>query len=129
LAALLVEQVPDSRPALLVRAELFMEQSSLDEAIALIERALRIQAVCPTAQHLLGRAVQARREISGGGELDGMNFDLSDKFCHMPFTHLSTGYKGDAFVCCCPAWVPIGRSSISSHSESGSGSTTSGSSG
>jgi sulfatase maturation enzyme AslB (radical SAM superfamily) len=25
----------------------------------------------------------------------------------MPFTHLATGYKGDAFVCCCPAWVPF----------------------
>ncbi len=31
---------------------------------------------------------------------------LSDKFCHMPFTHLATGFKGDAFACCCPAWVP-----------------------
>jgi pyruvate-formate lyase-activating enzyme len=25
----------------------------------------------------------------------------------MPFTHLATGYKGDAFACCCPAWVPF----------------------
>ena len=25
----------------------------------------------------------------------------------MPFTQLSTGYKGDAFACCCPAWVPF----------------------
>jgi pyruvate-formate lyase-activating enzyme len=107
LAASLVEQFPDSRPALLVRAELFMEQSHLDEAISLIERAFRIQAVCPTAQQLLGRAVQARRRIRGGSELDGLNYDLSDKFCHMPFTQLSTGYKGDAFVCCCPAWVPF----------------------
>ncbi|HEX7680497.1 MAG TPA: radical SAM protein [Thermoanaerobaculia bacterium] len=107
LATLLVEQFPDSRPALLVRAELYMEQSLLDEAVALIERALRIQAVCSTAQHLLGRALQARRQITGEVALDGMNYDLSDRFCHMPFTQLATGYRGDAFVCCCPAWVPF----------------------
>jgi pyruvate-formate lyase-activating enzyme len=107
LAALLVEEFPGSRPALLVHAELLMEGSRLDEAIAHIERALRIQAVCPTAQQLLARAVQARRQLRGGEELDGMNFDLSDKFCHMPFTQLATGYKGDAFACCCPAWVPF----------------------
>jgi wyosine [tRNA(Phe)-imidazoG37] synthetase (radical SAM superfamily) len=108
LAALVVEQFPDSRPALLVRAELFMEQSHMDKAIELIQRALRIQAVCPSAQQLLGRAYAARREMTGSaGELDGMNYDLSDKFCHMPFTHLATGFKGDAFACCCPAWVPF----------------------
>lgn len=107
LGALLVEQCPDSRPALLVRAEMLMEESRLDDAITLIERALRVQAVCPTAQQLLGRALQARRQLRGDGKLDGMNFDLSDKFCHMPFTQLATGYKGDAFACCCPAWVPF----------------------
>jgi hypothetical protein len=107
LAARLVEQFPDSRPALLVRAGLFLEESRFDDAIVLIERALRIQAVCPTAQQQLGRAVQARRALHGGETLDGMNFDLSDKFCHMPFTQLSTGYKGDAFACCCPGWVPF----------------------
>jgi len=108
LTELLVEQCPDSRPAILVRAELLLEESRFDEAIALIQRALRIQAVCQTSQQLLGRALQARRAIQGDrGELDGMNYDLTDKFCHLPFTHLSTGYKGDAFVCCCPAWVPF----------------------
>jgi MoaA/NifB/PqqE/SkfB family radical SAM enzyme len=108
LTGLLVEQVPDSRPALLVHAELLMEQSRLDEAIALIERALRVLAVCPTSQQLLGRALQARRAIRGdGGELDGTNYDLTDKFCHVPFTHLSTGFQGDSFLCCCPAWVPF----------------------
>ena len=107
LAGILVEECPDSRPALLVRAEQLIEQSRHDEAIDLIQCALRIQAVCPTSQQLLGRALQARREIHDDGTLDGMNFDLSDKFCHMPFTQLSTGFKGDAFACCCPAWVPF----------------------
>ena len=107
LTALLLEEFPDSRPGLLVHAELLLEAKKLDEAIGLIERALRIQAVCPSAQQLLGRASTARREMAvGDGGLDGMNYDLSDKFCHMPFTHLATGFKGDAFVCCCPAWVP-----------------------
>lgn len=108
LTELLIAQHPDSRPALLVRAELLLEDSRFDEAIDLVQRALRIQAVCPTSQQLLERAIQARRAIRGdGGDLDGMNYDLSDKFCHMPFTHLSTGYKGDAFLCTCPAWVPF----------------------
>lgn len=111
LTSLLVDECPGSRPALLVRAGLLLEQprldAAIDNAIELIERALRIQAVCPSAQQLLRRAVQARRQGSGDTELDGLNYDLSDKFCHMPFTQLSTGYKGDAFACCCPAWVPF----------------------
>ncbi|HEX8142060.1 MAG TPA: radical SAM protein [Pyrinomonadaceae bacterium] len=105
--ALLLEEHPDSRPALLAHAELLIERERLDEAISIIQRALRIQAVCPTAQQLLSRACNAQREQGGRtNDLDGTNYDLSDKFCPMPFTHLATGYKGDAFACCCPAWVP-----------------------
>lgn len=105
--ALLLDELPDSRPSLLAHAELLIEQQCVDEAIAVIQRALRIQAVCPTAQQLLSRAYNAQREQgSRTGDLDGTNYDLSDKFCPMPFTHLATGYKGDAFACCCPAWVP-----------------------
>ncbi|MEA2415470.1 MAG: hypothetical protein QOI58_2127 [Thermoanaerobaculia bacterium] len=108
LTELLVKQCPDSRPALLVHAESLLEQSRFDDAIDLIQRALRNQAVCTTSQELLGRALQARRAVQGdAGQLDGMNYDLSDKFCHMPFTHLSTGFQGDAFLCRCPAWVPF----------------------
>jgi len=107
LTAMVVEQFPDSRPALLVYAELLIEQSRLDDAIAVIERALRIQAVCPSAQQLLGCAHAARRTAGEStDERNGLNYDLSDKFCPMPFTHLATGFKGDTFVCCCPAWVP-----------------------
>ena len=105
---LLLEEQPDSRPSLLAHAELLIEQGRLDEAIVFIRRALRIQAVCPTAQQLLSRAYAAQREQGMcAGDLDGTNYDLSDKFCPMPFTHLATGYKGDAFACCCPAWVPF----------------------
>ena len=106
--ALLLKELPDSRPSLLAHAELLIERQHLDEAIAVIQRALRIQAVCPSAQQLLSRAYAAQREHGGRtGDLDGTNYDLSDKFCPMPFTHLATGYKGDAFACCCPAWVPF----------------------
>ena len=106
--ALLLEELPDSRPSLIAHAELLIERHHLDEAIPVIQRALRIQAVCPSAQQLLSRAYAAQRERGGrSGELDGTNYDLSDKFCPMPFTYLATGYKGDAFACCCPAWVPF----------------------
>ena len=105
---LLLEEYPDSRPSLLAHAELLIERQQLDEAIAVIQRALRIQAVCPSAQQLLSRAYAAQREQGlRTNDLDGTNYDLSDKFCPMPFTHLATGYKGDAFACCCPAWVPF----------------------
>ncbi|MDX6404219.1 MAG: hypothetical protein QOH70_1674 [Blastocatellia bacterium] len=106
--ALLLEELPDSRPSLLAHAELLIEREHLDQAIAVIRRALRIQAVCTSAQQLLSHAYAAQRENGGrAGDLDGTNYDLSDKFCPMPFTHLATGYQGDAFACCCPAWVPF----------------------
>jgi uncharacterized protein YbaR (Trm112 family) len=106
--ALLLQELPDSRPSLLAHAELLIERHHLDEAIAVTQRALRIQAVCPSAQQLLSRAYAAQRNNGDRtGDLDGTNYDLSDKFCPMPFTHLATGYKGDAFACCCPAWVPF----------------------
>ncbi|HEY4642728.1 MAG TPA: radical SAM protein, partial [Thermoanaerobaculia bacterium] len=108
LTELLVEQCPDSRVALCVRAEMFIEQQRFDEAIDLAQRSLRVMAVCPVSDEILARAVQARRAMRGDtGELDGMNYDLSDKFCHVPFTHLSTGFQGESFLCCCPAWVPF----------------------
>src|SRR2546423_13300825 len=40
-------------------------------------------------------------------ELDALDYDLSDKFCPMPFTHFSTGFRGSVFACTCPAWVPF----------------------
>lgn len=106
--ALILEEQPDSRPALLAHAQFLIERGQLDDAVVAVQRALRIQAVCPTAQQLLGRAYAAQRELGGRtGELDGTNYDLRDRFCPVPFTHLSTGYKGDTFICCCPAWVPF----------------------
>jgi len=92
--AALAEHAQEDRAALLAHAELLLDRSKPEEAIPLVRRALRLQAVCQTAQQLLARAVP------------GTDYDLSDKFCPMPFTHLSTSYKGDAFACCCPAWAP-----------------------
>jgi hypothetical protein len=92
--AALAEHAPDDRAALLAHAELLLDRSRPEEAIPLVRRALRMQAVCQTAQQLLARAVT------------GTDYDLRDKFCPMPFTHLSTSYKGDAFACTCPAWAP-----------------------
>lgn len=97
--AMLVEQQPASRAAVLAHAERLLEDNEIDEAIVLIERALRMHAVCTTAQEMLARAKQAR------GDAD--EYDLSDKFCRMPFTHLTTGLGGETFACHCPAWVPF----------------------
>jgi len=95
LADFLLEHDPDSRVALLVRAELLLEAGDAEAAIETIHHALRVQAVCTTAQQLLFRAQP---------ELD---YDLSDRFCPMPFTQFSTGFRGSVFACSCPAWVPF----------------------
>ncbi|MFL6248238.1 MAG: radical SAM protein [Thermoanaerobaculia bacterium] len=98
--AALVEHAHADRAALLAHAELLLDRGRPEEAIPLIRRALRLQAVCQTAQQLLARAVP------------GTDYDLRDKFCPMPFTHLSTSFKGDAFACCCPAWAPYAIGNI-----------------
>lgn len=91
--AALAAHAPQDRAVLLAHAELLLERGRSAEAEPLIRRALRINAVCQTAQRLLARAV-------------GDDYDLTDKFCPMPFTHLSTSYKADAFACTCSAWLP-----------------------
>lgn len=100
ITAALVERAPDDRAALLAHAELLLDRNEREEALPLIRRALRMQAVCQTAQQLLARA---------GEETE---YDLADRFCPMPFTHLSTSYKGEAFACCCSAWVPYPIGSV-----------------
>jgi pyruvate-formate lyase-activating enzyme len=89
----LADHAPLDRAILLARAELLLDQGRAAEAEPLVRRALRMNAVCQTAQRLLARAIRD-------------DYDLSDKFCPMPFTHLSTSYKADAFACTCSAWLP-----------------------
>lgn len=106
--ALLLEHFPNSRPALLVRAEILLEMGEADAALEEVQRALRIQAVCPSAQMLLFRAYRAKREAGATDDaLNVLDYDLRDKFCQVPFTYLSTGWKGSAHACSCPAWVPF----------------------
>jgi len=107
LAALLLDDFPDNRPALLVHAELLLENDRVDEAIDSIRRALRVDSVCSCAQKLLMRAYRMKRDAgSSTQEMAVVDYDLSDKFCHLPFTHLSTGFQGEAYPCLCPAWLP-----------------------
>lgn len=108
LTALLLGHFPNSRVALLVRAEILLEMSEVDPAIDVIQRALRIQAVCTSAQQLLFRAYQAKRDMGSTDDvLKVLDYDLKDKFCLAPFKILSTGWKGSAHACACPAWVPF----------------------
>jgi len=113
LTAVLLEHQPSSRVALLVRAELFLAAGDADAAIDVIRRALRVQAVCQTAQQMLYRAYALKREQgSDAAELAVLDYDTSDKFCHLPFTHMSTGFRGETYPCACPAWVPFSIGSI-----------------
>jgi len=108
LAELLLDADRDSRVALLVHAQLLLESGQTEAAIEAIRHALRVQAVCITAQQMLFRAYElAREQGSRAPELEALDYDLSDKFCPMPFTHFSTGFRGSTFACTCPAWVPF----------------------
>jgi MoaA/NifB/PqqE/SkfB family radical SAM enzyme len=108
ITALLLEHFPNSRTALLVHADILLEKGETDSAIDAIQRALRIQAVCPSAQQLLFRAFQLKRDAgSKDVALAVMDYDLKDKFCKVPFKQLSTGWDGNAHACSCPAWVPF----------------------
>jgi hypothetical protein len=82
-----------------------------------VRQALRAQAVCPTAHDLLMRACRAKAAAAPTGVPDppesaAAHYDVSDRFCPMPFTHLSTGFQGDAFLCACPSWVPFRAGNI-----------------
>jgi pyruvate-formate lyase-activating enzyme len=108
LTALLLEHFPNSRAALLVHADILLERRETDSAIDTIQRALRIQAVCPSAQQLLFRAYQMKRDAGSQDEaLNVLDYDLKDKFCKVPFKQLSTGFGGSAHACSCPAWLPF----------------------
>jgi hypothetical protein len=108
LAGVVVQHSPDSRPGLIARGDLLLAAGDVEGAIHVAQRALRVQAVCMTAQDLLLRAYRRKRDAgSDDPELALVDYDLSDRFCPMPFTHLSTGFQGNAFVCTCPAWVPF----------------------
>lgn len=103
-----LQQRPTDRRALLVHAELLLEAGDLDGALDAVQRALRVQAVCPTAQEMLFSVYRAMRDAgSTDPALAALDYDLSDTFCPMPFTHLATGWKGDTFACSCPSWVPF----------------------
>jgi MoaA/NifB/PqqE/SkfB family radical SAM enzyme len=92
--ASLIEHASGDRAVVLAHAALLLDRGRVEEATSHIRRALRMQAVCQTAQKMLARAT---------GASDG---DLKDRFCHIPFTHLSTSFQADAFACCCSAWLP-----------------------
>jgi hypothetical protein len=93
LLASLAAHAPTDRAILVAHAQLLLDDNRPTEAEPLARRALRINAVCQTAQNLLVRTT-------------GESYDLTDKFCPIPFTHLSTSYKADAFACTCSAWLP-----------------------
>lgn len=106
--SLLLKHFPDARVALLIHAELLLDGGQVDEAIEVIQKALRIQAVCQSAQQLLFTAYRAKRAAgSDDAELNVLDYDLKDRFCVVPFRQLSTGFAGNAHACSCPAWVPF----------------------
>jgi MoaA/NifB/PqqE/SkfB family radical SAM enzyme len=98
--ASLLEHAPDDRGVLLAHAELLLDRSRPEEAIPFIRRALRMMSICQTAQLLLARA----------GAVD--DYDLTDRFCPVPFTHLATLYEGEAYPCLCPGWVPYSLGNV-----------------
>jgi len=108
ITTMMLEHRPSSRIAMLAHAQFLLDREDADAAIDVIRRALRVQAVCNTAQRLLFDAYRLKRaQGSNDPELAALDYDLSDRFCHLPFTHMSTGVQGETFACSCPAWVPF----------------------
>jgi pyruvate-formate lyase-activating enzyme len=112
-AGLVARHVPDSRPALVVHGELLLESGDSDGALAAARSALDVQAICTTAEALLMRTYRRRREEGHDDhESAVVDYELKDKFCPVPFTHLSVGWEGNGFVCACPSWVPYPVGSV-----------------
>lgn len=115
LLALVLEHHPQARAALVVHGERRLAAGDLAAAVAAAQRALRIQAVCPAAHDLLMEACRqpgAERTSATAVEIAAARYDVRERFCPMPFTHLSTGFQGQTFACTCPAWVPFSIGSL-----------------
>lgn len=101
------EALSESRLYLYLQATVQLERGYPEAALKNVRAALNLNNVCIGSQHLLERIA---REHPGLEHLPAHLSDaaeyLKDRFCAMPFTFLSTGWQGDAFVCSCPAWLP-----------------------
>lgn len=99
--------LPTSRLYQYLRAKQEYEAGHPAEALIHLQRALSINNVCPGSQKLLEKLARRFPDTPGiPAHLVDSEEYLRDKFCVVPFISLTTGWKGDAFACTCPAWLP-----------------------
>lgn len=99
--------LPHSRLLLYVSARTALEKGQPAQALQYIQSALNLNNVCIGSQQFLEQLARDHPALFPEGHhlVDAREY-LSDKFCTAPFNTLSSGYKGDTFVCGCPAWLP-----------------------
>jgi molybdenum cofactor biosynthesis enzyme MoaA len=104
---------PGHRAAILALGEVALAARDVPGAIAFGKRALRIQAVCQTAERLLHRCTPLADAMGlVDPDLEPFRVDLDGRFCDQPFRTLSTGWAGATYACACPSWVPFSLGDI-----------------
>jgi len=106
-----VEKNSALRPAWLAIADCYLEAGRYDEAIEAARSATHRDVCCVTSQEVLRKIYLAKFPNSTDSVIDGVPlYDLSGRFCSVPFDRIETAKDGIVWTCC-PAWLgaPIGN--------------------
>lgn len=107
----LTKKDPVVRPAWLAVADCHLDAGRIDDAIHAARSATHRDACCVISQEALRRAYLAKIADRKTPVVDGVPlYDLTDRFCSVPFDRIETAKDGIVWTCC-PAWLgaPIGN--------------------
>ncbi len=107
----LAEKNAALRPAWLAIADCHLDAGRPDQAIQAARAATHRDVCCVISQEVLREAYVAKFPESKSDVIDGVPvYDLSDRFCSIPFHRIETAKDGIVWTCC-PAWLgaPIGN--------------------
>jgi hypothetical protein len=102
---------PASRAGWVALADSQIEVGAYDAAIRSARSAVHQDVCCIVSQEALRRAYLGKYPQSTEAVIDGVPvYDLSDRFCSIPFDRIETAKDGIVWTCC-PAWLgaPIGN--------------------
>jgi len=107
----LPERAPTYRPAWLALSSWQLAAGNHDDAIQSARSAVHNDVCCIASQDVLRAAYQAKYPVAVEPVIDGVAiYDLSDRFCSIPFDRIETAKDGIVWTCC-PAWLgaPVGN--------------------
>jgi hypothetical protein len=105
------EIAPAWRPAWLALACCQIKAGAHDAAIHSARSAVHHDVCCIASQEVLREAYLAKYPSASEPVIDGVAvYDLTDRFCSIPFDRIETAKDGIVWTCC-PAWLgaPIGN--------------------